>query len=101
VTFRVDNVVTNCALFNTAQLLIDIFFPQNYTIDDGIIFIVELRLQHQRPLGSVFHLEALTKFDMNRCERIVRSHDKPKPDSDDIMLILSIDLFIFLYDINL
>ncbi len=66
--FGVDDVETDGALLNSGQFLVDVFFPQQNAVNDGVVPVMELGLEHKCPLATVFHLESFAELNVNWSE---------------------------------
>ncbi len=68
VALGVHDVETDRAFLNTGQFLVDVLFPQQNAVDDGVVPVVQLGLEHEGPLAAVFHLESFAELNVNRSE---------------------------------
>lgn len=58
----VHNVEANRALLNSRQLLVDIVLPEEDAVDDGIVSVVKLALQHKSPSTALLDLQPLPEL---------------------------------------
>lgn len=62
---------------------------------------MKLVLKHESPFASLVDLQAFSKFDCNRADRIITFHTQSEPNSNYIMSIFSIDFFVLGRHVNL
>lgn len=57
------NIKANSTLLDSSKLLVDILLPQQDPVDDRIVAVMQLALQHESPPAALVQLQSFSKLD--------------------------------------